>query len=213
MFQNGCGKIKMNSKLRHFCITATCIWPNWIFIKHAYNLHKVFLFPVGLESRLCSVTVFSVRYVAYPLRDGSLFMQRGGGRGGKQEGRSPGYFRLPRVGGLNSFIKKFRGDQQFDRKLYFPNSQIFILLLVPVMYLTFVTELFTITFFSWWQFFDYSLTVQDGPVYLKDWKGRLDICQSGHYCHQTTCISASSPLSLSCSLFPTSCHAPWLNKS
>ena len=206
----------MNSKLRHFCITATCIWPNWILIKHAYNLHKVFLFPVGQESRLCSVAVFSGRYGAYPLRDGSLFMQRegGGGRGGKQDGEEARLFQITKSGGLNSFIKKFRGGgQQFDRKLYFPNSQIFILLFVPVIYLTFVTELFTITFFSWWQFFDSSLTVQYGPVYLKDWKGRLDICQSGHYCHQTTCISASCPLSLSCSLFPTSYHAPWLNKS
>ena len=139
---------------------------------------------------------------------------RGGGRGGKQDGEESRLFQITKSGGLNSFIKKFRGGgQQFDRKLYFPNSQIFILLFVPVIYLTFVTELFTITFFSWWQFFDSSLTVQYGPVYLKDWKGRLDICQSGHYCHQTTCISASCPLSLSCSLFPTSYHAPWLNKS
>ena len=30
---------------------------------------------------------------------------------------------------------------------------------------------------------------------------------------ETRCISASSPRSLFCSLFPTSCHAPWLNKS
>ena len=101
----------MNSKLRHFCITATCIWPNWILIKHAYNLHKVFLFPVGQESRLCSVAVFSVRYGAYPLRDGSLFMQRegGGGRGGKQDGEGSRLFQITKSGGLNSFIKKFRG--------------------------------------------------------------------------------------------------------
>ena len=51
-------------------------------------MHKVFLFPVGLESRLCSVAVFSVQYGAYPLRDGSLFMQRevGGGEGNKKGG-------------------------------------------------------------------------------------------------------------------------------
>ena len=184
----------MNSKLRHFCITATCIWPNWILIKHACNLHKVFLFPVGLESRLCSVAVFSVQYGAYPLRDGSLFMQREVGGGGRETRREESrLFQITKIGGLNSFIKTFRGGQQFDRKLYFPNSQIFILLFVPVIYLSFVTELFTITFFSWWQFFDYSLTVQYGPVYLKDWKGRLDICQSRHYWqHQSTCIASDN---------------------
>ena len=123
-----------------------------ILIKHAYNLHKVFLFPVGLESRLCSVAVFSVQYGAYPLRDGSLFMQREVGGGGGRETRreESRLFQITKIGGLNSFIKTFRGagGQQFDRKLYFPNSQIFILLFVPVIYLSFVTELFTITFFS-----------------------------------------------------------------
>ena len=101
----------MNSKLRHFCITATCIWPNWILIKHAYNLHKVFLFPVGLESRLCSVAVFSVQYGAYPLRDGSLFMQREVGGGGRRETRreESRLFQITKIGGLNSFIKTFRG--------------------------------------------------------------------------------------------------------
>ena len=43
-------------------------------------------------------------------------------------------------GGLNFFIKKFRGGQQFDRKVYFPNFQIFFLFFVPVTYLTIVTE-------------------------------------------------------------------------
>ena len=46
----------------------------------------MFLFPVGLESRLCPVAVFSVQYGAYPLRDGSLFMQREIGGGGVRGG-------------------------------------------------------------------------------------------------------------------------------
>ena len=72
-------------------------------------MHKVFLFPVGLESRLCSVAVFSVRYGAYPLRDGSLFMQRevGGGRETRRE--ESRLFQINKIGGLNSFIKTFRG--------------------------------------------------------------------------------------------------------
>ena len=101
----------------------------------------MFLFPVDLESRLCSVAVFSARYGAYCLRDGSLFMQGGEG---KKEGEESRLFQITKSGGLNSFIKKFRGGQQFDRKLYFPNSQIFILLFVPVIYFTFDIELFTI---------------------------------------------------------------------
>ena len=56
------------------------------------------------------MAVFSVRYGAYPLRDGSLFMQReGGGRGGKQDGEESRLFQITKSGGLNSFIKKFRG--------------------------------------------------------------------------------------------------------
>ena len=61
-----------------------------------------------------------------------------GGEGKKMGGQS--YFRLARRGGLNFFIKKFRGGQQLDRKVYFPNFQIFFLFFVPVTYLTIVTE-------------------------------------------------------------------------
>ena len=51
------------------------------------------------------------------------------------------YFRLARRGGAKLFYKKkFRGGQQFDRKVYFPNFQIFFLFFVPVAYLTIVTE-------------------------------------------------------------------------
>ena len=79
------------------------------------------------------------------LLDRSLFMYGGGE--GKKRGRGQSYFRLAR-GGAKFFYKEVKGGQQFDRKLYFPNFQIFILLFVPVIYLTIVTELFTITFFS-----------------------------------------------------------------
>ena len=78
------------------------------------------------------------------LLDRSLFMYGGEG---KKKGRGQSYFRLAR-GGAKLFYKEVKGGHQFDRKLYFPNFQIFILLFVPVIYLTTVTELFTITFFS-----------------------------------------------------------------
>ena len=54
--------------------------------------------------------------------------------GGKKDG-GQGYFRLARGGGLNFCIKKFRGGggQQFERKVYFPNFQIFLILFVPVI--------------------------------------------------------------------------------
>ena len=49
------------------------------------------------------MTVFSVRYGAYPLRDGSLFMQREGGRGGKQDGEESRLFQITKSGGLNFY--------------------------------------------------------------------------------------------------------------
>ena len=39
--------------------------------------------------------------------------RKGGGKGGQ------GYFRLARKGGVFFFVKKFRGDHQFDREVYF----------------------------------------------------------------------------------------------
>ena len=45
--------------------------------------------------------------------------EKKGGRAGK------GYFRLAREGGgLNFFIKKFRGGPQFDRKVYFKRGSL-----------------------------------------------------------------------------------------
>ena len=35
-----------------------------------------------------------------------------------------GYFRLARGGGLNVFIKKFRGGQQFDCEVYFKRGSL-----------------------------------------------------------------------------------------
>ena len=49
------------------------------------------------------MAVFSVRYGAYPLRDGSLFMQREGGRGGKQDGEESRLFQITKSGGLNFY--------------------------------------------------------------------------------------------------------------
>ena len=55
------------------------------------------------------MAVFSVQYGAYPLRDGSLFMQRevGGGRETRRE--ESRLFQITKIGGLNSFIKTFSG--------------------------------------------------------------------------------------------------------
>ena len=46
----------------------------------------------------------------------------GGGKKGWWGGK--GYFRLARGGGLNFFIKKFRGGPQFDRKVYFKRGSL-----------------------------------------------------------------------------------------
>ena len=53
------------------------------------------------------MAVFSVQYGAYPLRDGSLFMQREVGRETRRE--ESRLFQINKIGGLNSFIKTFRG--------------------------------------------------------------------------------------------------------
>ena len=156
---------------------------------------KCFYFQLAWKADFVLWQCFLCNMVAILLGTGH-YLCRGRLGGGRETRREESrLFQITKIGGLNSFIKTFRGGggQQFDRKLYFPNSQIFILLFVPVIYLSFVTELFTITFFSWWQFFDCSLTLQYGPVYLKDWKGRLDICQSRHYWqHQSTCIASDN---------------------
>ena len=84
------------------------------------------------------MAVFSVQYGAYPLRDGSLLMQRemggGGGCGAGRETRrkESRLFQITKIGGLNSLIKKFRG-------------------VVSSLIASYIFQILKYSFFSWFQ--------------------------------------------------------------